>query len=346
MRYASGLRIPDPFILLDDGKRKLVAVSSLEYRRVKASFRGETILADPYLRGARSMGEAAARLLKERRIRRVRMGRRALAIHVEALRKRSIAVELSTTGLYPERAVKSAAEAARIRAVRRATVAAMRRCLAIIRDGTVNRCGDIINKDRKVTVAFLKREVRRTLLEHGCEAESIIISHGRQTGLPHHEGNGALKAGEPIILDLYPRSSETGYWFDMTRTVCKGKAPAWLRRQYAAVKEAQDAALARVKAGAKPSAIHRAAEEAFRRRGFTTTETEGFIHSTGHGVGLEIHEEPGIGPRNDRPLRAGNIITIEPGLYYKRGGVRLENTVRVTTTGYEDLTRMRRTLRP
>lgn len=346
MRYASGLSMPDPFILLDTGRRKHLLVSKLEYSRVK---RHDVLLWDSYYervkrekgwRDGSLLAKMAALYLQERKIKKVWMSKRALALHVEELRKRGIEVKLGD--LY-DRSVKAKEEVREIKKVRNATVKAMRVCIGIIAEATVNRKGELLFQKEQVTSERLKVVARKILLEQECEAPSIIISHGTQTAKPHHEGKGVLRAGEPIMMDFYPRSMRSGYWFDMTRTVCKGSPSAEVRKLYAAVKAAQDAALQRVKAGVKASSVDNAAAEELARRGYKTTTRQGFLHSTGHGVGLEIHEAPSIASSSEERLKAGMIITIEPGLYYKYG-VRIENTIMVTTKGYKDLTRMKRVL--
>lgn len=365
MRYASGLAVTDPFILLDTGRRRHILVSSLEYGRVRKELlhkkKVKAVLFDKYYETLKKRIERkqkggkvkrgsllaliATAYLKELRIRRVMVPQNAWASHVEQLRKEGIRVEVSQRPLYPERAVKTKKELREILKVRNAAAAAMGRCLTIIKESKANAKRELIYGGRKVTSELLRYEARRTLLERACEAPELIISHGRQTAYPHENGRGVIRTGEPIILDFFPRGAESGYWFDMTRTVCKGMPSSELKKLYDAVKEAQDAALKLIKPGMRTGRIHAAAEEVFARRGYATTAEEGFIHGTGHGVGLEIHEAPSLGKEGKDVLRRGNILTVEPGLYYRKvGGVRLENTVLVTTTGYKDLTRMGRVL--
>ncbi len=360
MRYATGLAITDQFILLDTGAKRYVLVSSLEYGRAKRALRGkrgfEVVLFDKHydaIKKARQRKGAkvrkgsvlaliAAAYLKERRIEAVVMPRTALAIHVEQLKCAGITVGLAR--LY-DRSVKTKEEIEEMKKVRDAAVVAMQRCIAIIKGSKIGNKKELVHKGEKVTSEYLRAEARKLLVERECESPEMIISHGTQSAYPHEEGKGAIKAGEPIVMDFFPRSMTTGYWFDMTRTVCKGKPSDALRKQWDAVKEAQDAGLKKVRAGVRTGTIHRAVLDVFARRGYKTTTEEGYIHSTGHGVGLEIHEAPSIHDKGTEVLKAGMVITIEPGLYYRAvGGVRLENTVLVTTTGYKDLTRTERVL--
>ncbi len=357
MRYAAGISVPDPFILVDTGKKRTLLLSSLEYARGKKALgrkRGYAILLlDPLYQEARKEGirgvgsllaHLAARYLKRRGIRKVVVSPKMGVAHVEQLRKEGIKVALAP--LYPQRAVKTEAELAAIRQVRNAAVVAMRHCITIIKEARVNARGELVHDGRRVTSERLRREARALLLAHDCEARSLIISHGAQTAVPHDEGSGVLRTGEPVVLDFFPRSLTTGYWFDMTRTVCHGAAPPALRRLYRAVKRAQDAALATVRPGVTTGVVHAVAARVLADEGYATTDEEGFIHSTGHGLGLEIHEAPSIREGEKTRLKEGMVIAVEPGLYYSKiGGVRLENTVVVTKEGYRDLTRMERRLR-
>lgn len=364
MRYASGFSVPDPFILLDTGRQRHLLLSQLEYARAKRAFarkpRYKIILLDPLyekvkrrlrakkgekVRKGSVLAKIAAAYLQSLGIRTVVVSPRMWVAHVAQLKRAGIAVTPSPTPLYPERAVKTKREVLEITKVRNATISALNRCLDILKQSKDQR-KELVYKGKKVSSEFLRREARHILLDHACEAKELIISHGRQTAYPHDLGSGTIKVGEPIILDFFPRSMATDYWFDMTRTVCKGAPSPELRKLYRTVKKAQDATLAKVKAGVTTGAVHEAAVQVFERAGYKTTDEEGFIHSTGHGVGLNIHEAPSLHEKGTERLQSGMVLTVEPGLYYKNiGGVRLENTVMVTATGYKDLTRKERVLR-
>lgn len=378
MRYASGLRITDPFILLDTGRKRHVLVSPTKYGLAREMLKGKKgVLLVPTdfdklmkkigrggeRRSAPFLALIAAAYLKEKGIRKVVMPRNSWASHVEQLRKEGIKVALASSPLYPERAIKTKEELREILKVRDATVAALDRCVSILKQSKLSRVSErrtgassctrtnnnirneLVFQNEKLTSEFLRAEARKILVEYECEAPDLIISHGDQTASPHDEGRGAIRAGEPIVLDFFPRSMVSGYWFDMTRTVCKGAPSPVLKRQWDAVKAAQDAALKMIRPGVKTGAIHAAALEIFEKRGFKTDDKQGFIHGTGHGVGLEIHEAPSLGEDKTEVLREGMVLTVEPGLYYRTsGGVRLENTILVTKAGYKDMTKYPRVL--
>jgi Xaa-Pro aminopeptidase len=190
--------------------------------------------------------------------------------------------------------------------------------------------------------------IDEVLEAHGCESpEGHIVAGGVFSAEPHEKGTGLLKAGEPIVIDIYPRSKTTGYFADMTRTVCIGEPPKRLQEMYDAVLAAQELAISMVKPGANCKAIQEAVERLFTERGFETSGTgkefafaEGFVHGVGHGVSKIIHDTPRIGRDSNDVLSEGDVITIEPGLYYKDiGGVRLEDMLLVTHDGSRNLTR-------
>lgn len=357
VRYRFPILVSSPFILIDTGRKKHVLLSSLEYgkaRRVLDKKEFRLVLLDEYyakvkrqrnVRKGSLLAWIAATYVRTLGVSRVLVSPRCWALHLEQLRAAGLTVEVSQTSLSPARAVKSMREVREIMRVRNATVRALRRCFSIVRESVVNEQGALVYEGRRVTAEFLKREARMVLLQYGCEAPEIIISHGVQAATPHDLGSGVLKAGEPLLFDFFPRSLETGYWFDMTRTICKGDAPKELRALYVVVRKAQDAALATIRPGVRAATVHEAAARVFRAAGYETTATEGFLHGTGHGVGLEIHEAPSLHEGSRDRLREGMVVTVEPGLYYQKiGGVRLENTVLVTKEGYRDLTRFPRRL--
>ncbi len=189
--------------------------------------------------------------------------------------------------------------------------------------------------------------IDRVLTSRGCESpEGHIVAGGRSSVEPHEKGSGALKQGEQIVIDIYPRSIATGYFADMTRTVCLGTPSARLQKMYDAVLGAQELAISMVGPGVACRDIQEAVEEYFMDAGFVTsgkgkefTYAEGFVHSIGHGVGLEIHEPPRFGKKSEDVLIEGEVITIEPGLYYKDlGGIRIEDMILVTENGHRNLT--------
>jgi len=214
--------------------------------------------------------------------------------------------------------------------------------MQIIRASKIGANDDLYYRGATLTSEFLRQQIETKLLELDCLARDTIISSGDQATRPHELGSGLLKAHQAIIIDVFPQSSKNRYFADMTRTVVKGKASDALTRMYQAVLAAQEIAFQSLRAGVKGHDVHQQIQDMFTREGFETGEQngamQGFFHGTGHGLGLEIHEPPRVG-KTEHVLQAGNVVTVEPGLYYLGiGGVRLEDMVVITETGCLNLT--------
>jgi Xaa-Pro aminopeptidase len=234
------------------------------------------------------------------------------------------------------RAIKAPDEIEQIRSVQRATEEAMERGIALIR-GSTPKGGILLRNGQPLTAEAVRTEIHVHLLTRGCQGADTIVSCGPDTALPHNLGTGPLLEGEPIVIDIFPQDELSGYYADMTRTVAKGEPSPEIRDMYEAVRDAKALGASRVRAGVTGADLYHAVVEFFSDHGYESS-TQGFIHSLGHGVGLEVHEEPSLGPRGGA-LAAGNVITIEPGLYYPGiGGVRLEDMGAVAETGFDRFT--------
>jgi Xaa-Pro aminopeptidase len=234
------------------------------------------------------------------------------------------------------RAKKSKIELILMNNVQKVTEKAMDRAISLIRSSSVKK-GILYIDQKPLTSEHLKFSMHSLLLEHGCSAVDTIVSCGEDTAIPHMSGSGPLKSDEPIVIDLFPVEEKSGYYADMTRTVVKGEPSKDIREMYDALREAKKLGISRVKAGVSGADIHLAVVDFFNERGYET-DTRGFIHNLGHGVGLQVHELPTIGPAG-KALESGNVITIEPGLYYPGiGGVRLEDIGAVTARGFKNFT--------
>ncbi len=192
-----------------------------------------------------------------------------------------------------------------------------------------------------------KAVLDRTLEEHNCESpEGRIVAGGLGTHEPHYMGTGVIEWNQPIVIDIYPRSIESGFYADMTRTVCLGEPSPELLAMYDAVKQAHAKSVAMLGPGVQCSDVHNASVEVFESLGYKTSGTgtlfkyaEGFVHTVGHGLGKHVHEAPSLGAASEDVLQVGDVVTVEPGLYYKHiGGVRLEDLFVITENGYKQLT--------
>jgi Xaa-Pro aminopeptidase len=247
----------------------------------------------------------------------------------------SVVVDSGT--IQSMRAKKSKIELILMKKVQKVTERAMDRAISLIRSSSVKK-GILYIDQKPLTSEQVKFSIHSLLLEHGCSAVDTIVSCGEDTAIPHMSGSGPLKSDEPIVIDLFPVDEKSGYYADMTRTVVKGEPSNDIREMYDALREAKQLGISRVKAGVSGADIHLAVVDFFNERGYET-DTRGFIHNLGHGVGLQVHELPTIGPAG-KALETGNVITIEPGLYYPGiGGVRLEDIGAVTSRGFNNFTK-------
>jgi Xaa-Pro aminopeptidase len=212
-------------------------------------------------------------------------------------------------------------------------------------DGFVTRDG------RPATLGHLRRLLHRTFAEFGlAEDGESIVAQGRDAGVPHNRGNDddAVRAGVPILVDIFPAEAGGGYHTDMTRTFCLGPAPEPLKQVYGQCREAFDVAMRKMRGGEPCRGYQELVCDVFERQGHATVRTdqqvvEGYVHGLGHGVGLAVHEGPRLGgpSTNTALLEPGHVVSVEPGLYYpSRGlGVRIEDLVAVRADGsIENLT--------
>ena len=226
-----------------------------------------------------------------------------------------------TRGLVQEfRRRKSAEEVAHIREAQRIADAAFAEVRPMIKAGT-----------RELDIALeLELAMRRAGAQSAFE---IIVASGLNGARPHGVASErVIGDGELVTVDLGARVG--GYHSDMTRTVAVGDPPGELRRMYRAVLEAEEAAISAVRPGMRAADLDTLARDILVGHGLG----EAFAHSLGHGVGLEVHEAPGLRGNSEDVLEAGMVITIEPGAYVAGlGGVRIEDLVLVTDGGYEVL---------
>jgi Xaa-Pro aminopeptidase len=234
------------------------------------------------------------------------------------------------------RAKKNKNEILLMKNVQKVTEKAMGCAISLIRNASVKK-GILIIDKKPLTAEQVKFAMHSQLLQHGCGAVDTIVSCGEDTAIPHMTGSGPLKSDVPIVIDLFPVEEVSGYYADMTRTVVKGEPSTDILAMYETLRKAKQLGISQVKTGASGADIHQAVVDFFKDHGYESN-TRGFVHNLGHGVGLQVHEMPTVGPAG-KALASGNVITIEPGLYYPGiGGVRLEDIGLVTNKGFENFT--------
>jgi Xaa-Pro aminopeptidase len=343
LRHEVPIAIPDPFLYVERNGSRHVVIGSLEVPRVQELGGLEIHVPEEYgydelVRAGKSRDEVRAEMQTRAC---AALGVRSAAVPATfplevADNLRRAGVELSADRqLFDERRrVKNEAELAGIRRAQAAAEAGMDVARELLRKGE--------REVERIKAAMLERFVAG-----GCTADEFIVSHGAQSAIGHHMGEGTIRDGEPIVIDIWPRDTESACYSDMTRTFVVGDIDDSLREWHTLTKEALERAIGETRAGVTGRALFDGTCEIFEAAGYLTQRTkeegkpleEGFFHSLGHGVGLEVHEEPSLGMLGRDPLVAGDVITIEPGLYRPGyGGVRLEDIVVVTDDGCENLT--------
>ena len=360
MRYATGFAAPDPFIYFKTARGSAVLVSDLEYGRALKQAGVQRVLSvsgtDRALnrRKKRPAGEeppepveVLGRLLKKERVRSILVPENFPVRYADLLRKQFL-VRVKREPFFEQRAVKNEREIQNIRSSLRTVEEGFSAALQLIREAAIGEGGILHHGGRILRAETVRRVINTTIASRGYTVGHTIVACGDQGVNPHNEGSGPLKAHKTIIIDIFPRSDRTGYFGDFTRTVVKGRAPDRVREAYQRVREAQEIAFSMIADGVDGRTVHEAVCAHFSRNGFANREgkrgLEGFFHGTGHGIGLEVHEYPRIG-KVSNILRAGNTVTVEPGLYYRgMGGIRLEDVVVVLRHGCRNLTRFPKVL--
>ena len=357
MLYAVGMFVPDPFIYLRLGGKCHVVMSDLEIDRARKDATHCRIISRS--RCANELQRAGVKEISTARIIQFLLQRKRLSRVVvpsnfplglaDQLRRLKIKVVPKPGAFFPARARKSAEEVKKISATLMMAEVGLAEGIQTLKNAKVGRNRRLLYRNNPLTSEKLRAIIDTAILQAGGLANHTIVAGGEQGCDPHEVGHGILRAHEPIILDVFPRSQRTGYFGDITRTVVKGRATEAVRKMYDTVERGQEVAFSLFRHGATTAKIHEQVQALFVAEGFKTGRRDGrmqgFFHGTGHGVGLDIHEAPRVGPYSTDRLQSGQVVTIEPGLYYPGiGGVRLEDMALVTTNGPRNLTKFEKLL--
>lgn len=345
MLYFGGVEVHDPFLAFGTGRRKITLQSALEFGRVKRTGDFDAVLPLEVWRdkararyGAKAgMAEIIRTVTAAHGLRRFRVADDFPSNLYLKLTKLGLRLELANGMLFPEREIKSAAEAANIREGNRLCAVGFATAEAILRASRV-RGRTLRHRGKVLTSESLRFAIEVAIQEQGGNPQDTIVAGGDQACDPHERGSGPLRPHELIIIDIFPRVKATGYFGDMTRTYLKGGAREVQRRMVETVRAGQKRALAAIRAGVPGNEVHAGIVELFTDAGYETRREKngavGFIHGTGHGLGLEVHDPGRISPSSPAPLKLGSVLTVEPGLYYPGlGGCRWEDVVWVTQSG-------------
>jgi len=354
MLYATKFFAPDPFIFLEQNGKRTLVLSDLEIDRGRKQATADEFVSfgelERELQGKREKAppyeKVLSLFLRKRNVRSALVPANFPLGFAQELAENKIRLQTTNGFFWPEREAKSDEE---LRLMRRALViteAGLARAMEVLAASTTASGKKLSWSGRTLTSEILRAEIDSAILRAGGLPTNTIVAGGDQACDPHERGYGPLKADSLIILDIFPRDAKSGYFGDLTRTVVRGRASDAQRELWETVRDGQALALKKMKPGVDGLNLHNEIKKLFTDRGYPTEIRDGrqvgFFHGTGHGLGLEIHEIPRFQKAIFKP---GQVLTVEPGLYYPGiGGVRLEDVVVVTKTGIRILSRFEKRL--
>jgi len=355
LRHEVPVPIPDPFLYAEKDGRRVVILHSLEIPRVREDAPELEILPldelgldELYAQGKKGWEielEIALRACRQLGIARADVPPSFPLGLADHLRANGIELAVERDVFDDRRRAKTATEIEGIRRAQRACEAALDASRELLRRAQANGAGLEVDGE-PLTCERIKRVIEDVFADHEVEGSDMIVAHGPQTAVGHNQGSGQIAPNEPIVFDLFPRDKATGCYSDMTRTYVVGEPSDEVKEWHALVQRALETSTAGVKPGVNGRTLFEQVCDQFQAAGFKTQLNkepgevleDGFFHSLGHGVGLEVHELPSLG-RAGHDLVPGDVVTIEPGLYRSGyGGLRLEDIVLVTEDGHEVLT--------
>ena len=355
MRQAVPLGVPDPFLYAEENGTRHVFVSSMEATRLRELGLFDVHVPEELGRdeliasgiGPRELeAQLSLRAVGSLGLKRASVPANFPVWLADRLRADGIELAVDQDLFDDRRRAKTAAQLAGMKRAQRAAEAAMDACRELLRRAEI-RGDDLLLDGQQLTVERVKAEMSVVFAAHDTTADEYIVAPGAQGAVGHDMGSGPIRPGTPLVVDIFPRDNASAIYTDMTRTFVVGDVADDVREWHRLCKEALDAAVAEIRVGVEARAVFDLTCDIFEAAGEPTQRTkqpgetlsDGFFHGLGHGVGLEVHEAPGLGRLANKTLLAGDVVTVEPGLYRAGyGGVRLEDIVLVTENGAEVLT--------
>lgn len=354
MLYATRMFVPDPFIFLEQNGTRTVVLSDLEIDRARKQAQADEILSySEFEREVQGKDKKAppyekvlVHFLRKRGVKSALVPSNFQLGYARELERNDIRLQTTNGLFWPEREAKTEDELRLMRRALSITEKGMARAMDVLAACKARRNKRLDWFGQVLTSELLRAEIDSAILHAGGLPANTIVAGGDQACDPHERGSGPLSADSLIIIDIFPRDAKSGYYGDMTRTVVRGRATDAQRKLWETVKEGQALGLKRMKPGVDGLGIHNEIKQFFTDRGFPTEVRDGrqvgFFHGTGHGLGLEIHEHPRL---QKTVLKKGQVLTVEPGLYYPGlGGVRIEDVAAVTDDGIRVLSRFEKRL--
>jgi Xaa-Pro aminopeptidase len=355
MRHAVPLGVPDPFLYAEEDGSRYVFSNSMEAGRLRELglfdvHVHEEFGADELIESGVDRRELTAQLalraVGSLDLKRATVPENFPVWLADRLRDDGVELDVDQDLFDDRRRAKTAAQLEGMRRAQKAAEAAMDACRELLRRSEIS--GDQLLLDgEQLTVERVKADLNIVFAAHDTTADEYIVAPGAQGAVGHDMGSGPIPPHTPLIVDIFPRDNESAVYTDMTRTFVVGNVPDDIREWHRLVKEALDRSVEEIRAGVDGRAVFDVVCDIFEEAGEPTPRTktrgetlaDGFFHGLGHGVGLEVHEQPGMGLVSKKPLVAGDVVTVEPGLYRAGyGGVRLEDIVLVTEDGAEVIT--------
>ena len=353
LRHEVPVAVPDPFLYVERGGERHAVLTSFEVDRLREAgidahpleeFGWDELVAKGLEREEIDL-QLQVRACKELDVTSAVVPSTFPLELADRLRENGVDLRVDRPFFLQRRRVKNEAELAGIRRAQAGAEAAMGAARELLRRAEPKN-GSVVLDGEPLTCERLKLEIQRVFGEHGLASDEFIVSHGPQSAVGHDMGSGPIAPNESIVIDLWPRDRESACFADMTRTFVVGTPSDELVEYHRLVYDALRRAQESVRAGIEGRSVFTQVCELFHEAGQPTQLSKkpgevldsGFYHGLGHGVGLEVHEQPWIG-RVPGELVAGDVVTLEPGLYrHGYGGCRLEDLVLVTEDGAENLT--------